>query len=118
MPKKWIPRLASNLDCEELVELIDGVYREYGDEADLEGFDRDLLDVEEAYRGRGGEMVVLEEDGRIVGAHATLPVDGEAGYMSHPQEARLIHDAAYQETLSRAIAEAVGKYRLATTHRR
>ncbi|NIP95726.1 MAG: GNAT family N-acetyltransferase, partial [Akkermansiaceae bacterium] len=65
-----------------MVALIDGVYREYGDETDLDGFDRDLLDVEEAYEGRGGEMVVLEENGEVVGAHATQPVDMKEGVVT------------------------------------
>ena len=41
----------------------------------------------------------------------------EGGFMSHSYEARLIANETYQRTLSRAIAEAVVKYRLATTRR-
>ena len=38
-------RPATREDEPELIRLIDEVYREYGDEIDLEGYDRDLLDV-------------------------------------------------------------------------
>ena len=62
--------------------MIDEVYREYGDEVDLEGYDRDLLDVEASYREVGGEFVVLEEDGRISGANATQPVDRDEGVVT------------------------------------
>ncbi len=75
-------RPATREDGPELVRLINEVYREYGDEVDLEGYDRDLLDVEEAYRKTGGEFVVLEEDGRIIGAHATQPVDQDQGLVT------------------------------------
>ena len=75
-------RPATREDEPQLVRLIDEVYREYGDEVDLEGYDRDLLDVEASYREVGGEFVVLEEDGRISGAHATQPVDRDEGVVT------------------------------------
>ena len=62
--------------------MIDEVYREYGDEVDVEGYDGDLLNVEGAYREVGGEFVVLEAAGRIIGAHATQPVDREKGIVT------------------------------------
>jgi len=80
--ENWILRPGLREDGPGLVRLIDDVYREYGDEADVEGYDRDLLDVEAAYRDKGGEFVVLEEDGEIVGAHATQPVDPEQGLLT------------------------------------
>jgi putative acetyltransferase len=79
--ESWNLRLARNEDSEELVRLIGEVYREYGDEVDLKGYDRDLLDPEGAYRAKGGEIVVLETD-HIVGAHATQPVDVAAGIVT------------------------------------
>ena len=41
----------------------------------------------------------------------------EGGFMSHPYEARLIHNEKYQAALASGIAAAVGKYRLAVTPR-
>jgi N-acetylmuramoyl-L-alanine amidase len=41
----------------------------------------------------------------------------EGGFMSHSHEARLIADERYQKTISRSIADAIVKYRLATTRR-
>ena len=75
MNNGWVLRPARNDDAEAVIALIDGVYREYGDESDLEGYDRDLLSLDESYRGKGGEFVVLEVNGEIVGAHATQPLD-------------------------------------------
>jgi putative acetyltransferase len=77
-----IIRPATREDELQLVRLIDEVYREYGDEVDLEGYDRDLLDVEAAYREVGGEFVVMEEDGRISGAHATQPINRDEGIVT------------------------------------
>lgn len=71
-------RPASNADGESVIQLIDGVYREYGERMHLEQADRDLLDLERAYAGRGGSFVVLEGPEGIVGCHATLPVDVQA----------------------------------------
>jgi N-acetylmuramoyl-L-alanine amidase len=42
----------------------------------------------------------------------------EGGFMSHSFESRLIASRGYQETIARSIADAVVKYRLATTRRR
>ena len=82
MQDNWNIRPGRKEDAEDLTRLVDEVYREYGDEVDLEGYDRDLLDVEDAYRNRGGEFVVLEVDGVVVGAHATQPIDQEAGIVT------------------------------------
>jgi N-acetylmuramoyl-L-alanine amidase len=41
----------------------------------------------------------------------------EGGFMSHSYEARLIASERYQKTISRAIADAIVKYRMATTRR-
>ncbi len=82
MQENWILRPGRREDGPGLVRLIDEVYREYGDVADVEGYDCDLLDVEAAYRRKGGEFVVLEEDGEIVGAHATQPIDLEKGLLT------------------------------------
>ena len=78
----WILRPARREDGPGLVRLVDEVYQEYGDEADVEGYDRDLLDVDAAYRAEGGEFVVLEKQGEIVGAHATQPIDREQGLLT------------------------------------
>ncbi len=70
-------RPASNADGESVTQLIESVYREYGDRMHLQQADRDLLDLENAYAGRGGSFVVLEGAQGIVGCHATLPLDSE-----------------------------------------
>lgn len=82
MEEKWKLRRAKNEDSASLVELVGTVYREYGDEVDVDGFDRDLLAVEDHYSDKGGEFVVLEAQGRVVGAHATQPVDRGEGLVT------------------------------------
>jgi putative acetyltransferase len=64
------------------VALVDAVYREYGDAVDVDGYDRDLLDVERHYAYAGGAFVVLEADGEVVGAHAAKPVDVKEGIVT------------------------------------
>lgn len=72
-------RLATNADCDGIVELIDGVLKEYGDRICVSpgGSEADVLDVDAGYRAKGGEFWVLEKSedgaGRIVGTHATRP---------------------------------------------
>jgi len=41
----------------------------------------------------------------------------EGGFMSHPHEARLIHDDRYQDALATAIADAMVRYRAAVSRR-
>lgn len=72
-------RLATNDDCDGIVEVIDNVLKEYGDRICITpgGSEADVLDIDAGYRDYGGEFWVLEgvEDGqsRIVGTHATRP---------------------------------------------
>jgi len=75
-------RPGCNEDSKAVVAIIDAVYREYGDEMDLEGYDRDLLDLEGTYREKGGEIVVLESRGEVVGAHATQPINRAEGLVT------------------------------------
>ena len=72
-------RPATTADVNALVALIDGVYREYGDQIFLEGADADLLDIDAAYRAPGGEFVVLDDGGAVRGAHAVLPLAQRPG---------------------------------------
>jgi putative acetyltransferase len=68
------------LDESVVIAIIDGCYREHGDPGiHLEGFDADLLKVDQEYRRNGGEFVVLESDGKVVGSHAVYPLDKAKG---------------------------------------
>ncbi len=77
-------RLATQADTDGIVELIDGILKEYGDRICLTpgGSEADLLDIDGGYRAKGGEFWVLESVekgvGRVVGTHATRP-DPENG---------------------------------------
>ena len=72
-------RLAANTDHSQVATLVDSVYREYGDRLFLEGADGDLLDLEGNYAGRGGAFVVLDDEGRVRGTQAALPLADTLG---------------------------------------
>lgn len=78
-PTRLTLRVATNEDAAAITDLIDRVYREYGDRVCLEGADQDLFDVEASYDRRGGRIVVLEGESGIVGSHAVLPLDSTNG---------------------------------------
>ncbi len=67
-------RPAVAADQPGIIDLINRVYQEYGDRICLEQADGDLLDLQATYWDPGGEFVVLERDGTIVGTHAILPL--------------------------------------------
>ena len=77
-PSECRLRPVTNDDADLVIQLIDNVYREYGETMHLEQADRDLQNLQGAYMERGGSFVVLEQDHEIVGCHATLPVDPAA----------------------------------------
>jgi putative acetyltransferase len=72
-------RVATNDDCDGIVDVIDNVLKEYGDRICVTpgGSEADVLDIETGYRARGGEFWVLEGfhegQAQIVGTHATRP---------------------------------------------
>ncbi|HIN95092.1 MAG TPA: GNAT family N-acetyltransferase, partial [Planctomycetes bacterium] len=65
---KLRPAVAS--DQQGILDLVNQVYGEYGDRLCLERADGDLLDLQASYWEPGGEFVVLERDGVILGTHA------------------------------------------------
>lgn len=68
-------RFATEQDQAAIIELIDSVYREYGDQVCLTGADQDLLDIKTAYFDQGGAFWVMEDaDRQIVGTHAAKPL--------------------------------------------
>jgi putative acetyltransferase len=72
-------RLATNDDREEIIQLIDAVLREYGDQIFLDDADADLHDIAANYFASGGCFWVLELDQSIVGTHATRPDTNSPG---------------------------------------
>lgn len=69
-------RKASNSDSDEIISLITSVYDEYGEIMFTEGADRDLLDINQNYHEKGGDFVVMiDQEKKIVGSHATLPIN-------------------------------------------
>lgn len=85
-------RSANNSDFEAIFEIINAHYQKHGDRVWLEGHDSDLLDIESGYSGKDGAFVVLEDQGTIVGTHATQPVDISKGLLTFR---RLYVKAAY-----------------------
>ncbi len=70
-------RPAKNSDSQQIIQLIDAVYSEYNDTVCLDGAEKDLLDIEDAYRAVGGEFWVLIQDDMVVGTHGALPCESE-----------------------------------------
>jgi putative acetyltransferase len=67
-------------DREGIIALIDGVYREYGDQIFLENADADLLDIQKCYLDAGGAFIVLaDDDDQIRGTHAIMPLADKPG---------------------------------------
>lgn len=65
-------RTVENEDVPSILELIDGVYAEYGCKLDAEREERHLLNPGAYFRLNGGEFWVVEEDGKI---RATVAVE-------------------------------------------
>jgi len=57
-----------------ILELIGGVFAEYGLTFDPAGYDADLTRIPAKYPEAGGAFWVLEEDGRVLGTVAVVPL--------------------------------------------
>ena len=57
-----------------VLNLIGGIFAEYGLTFDPDGYDADLTRIPGSYFLAGGAFWVLEEDGRVVGTVAASPV--------------------------------------------
>lgn len=75
-------RQANNEDADVIISLIDETYQKHGDKIWLEGYDSDLLDIEDNYFNNGGHFVVLEKNGTIIGTHATQPINLPEGLLT------------------------------------
>ena len=67
-----VPFEARHVDA--ILALIGSVFAEYGLTFDPSGYDADLTRIEMKYRDAGGDFWVLEEDGRVVGTVAVVPL--------------------------------------------
>jgi GNAT superfamily N-acetyltransferase len=71
-------RSATNADAAEVRALVFGILTDFGLEADVDGTDRDLFDIEANYLRRGGVFEVIENtQGSIVGTIGLYPLDDE-----------------------------------------
>lgn len=69
-------RPATNLDAEEIQNLVFSVLHEYGLTPDPDGVDRDMRDIEASYLRRGGSFHVLTDPaGVIIGSVGIYPID-------------------------------------------
>ena len=69
-------RAATNADVPGITKVISTIWQEFGELVVIEDEERDLLDIETHYFGKGGAFVVLVNDeGVIKGTHAALPKD-------------------------------------------
>ena len=70
---------AQNSDKNRVVALIESCYQEHGDQVILNGDDSDLLNLEDNYRGRDGEFIIVEDQQQtIIGCHAVIPLDQQS----------------------------------------
>jgi len=72
-----IIRPAINTDSEQLIQIIDDTYQEYGDRICLEGAESDLTDIEYHYQLPDAAFVVVELDAEIIGCHAVKRVEAD-----------------------------------------
>ncbi len=71
-------RTATNRDIPAIQEVVFSVLAEYGLQADPEGTDADLADIERDYLQRGGAFDVVEDaSGQIVGTAGLYPLDAQ-----------------------------------------
>ena len=59
--------MASNQDCEAVVDVIRSVFEEYSFTWEAEGYHADLYDLEGHYDGKSAKFFVAENDGKVVG---------------------------------------------------
>jgi len=73
-------RPAESTDRDAVIQLIDSVYREYGDQVCLGGAEADLLEIPQYYRAQSGEFWVLADPaGKIQGTHGVFAKDTSRG---------------------------------------
>jgi putative acetyltransferase len=73
-----IIRPATNRDRDRIIALVSQVLTEHGLQADPEGTDADLLDIEGNYIQPGGVFEVLEDgDGNLLGTVGLFPLNAE-----------------------------------------
>ncbi|KST68575.1 GNAT family N-acetyltransferase [Mastigocoleus testarum] len=65
-------RIYRSQDRDSIIQMIDSIYKEYGDFIYLEGYDRDLLDIENNYFSNGNFWVETanNDDNKIIGSIA------------------------------------------------
>ena len=67
-----VPFEARHVDA--ILGLIGSIFAEYGLTFDPMGYDADLNRIEVKYRDAGGDFWVLEDDGRVAGTVAVVPL--------------------------------------------
>ena len=67
-----VPFEARHVDA--ILGLIGSIFAEYGLTFDPTGYDADLNRIEVKYRDTGGDFWVLEDDGRVAGTVAVVPL--------------------------------------------
>jgi putative acetyltransferase len=87
-------------DVPSILELIDGVYAEYGCKLDAENEERHLLDPIAYFRAQGGEFWVVEEDGRV---RATVAVQLHAAGASE-LKSLYVHSSLRRQGWGRKLA--------------
>jgi putative acetyltransferase len=79
MAEAFSLRDAQRGDEAAIQDLVQRVLAEFGLEFDLDGQDRDLVDISASYDDSGGCFRVMVENGRIVGCAGLCHLDDETG---------------------------------------
>lgn len=68
-------RPVKNADSDQIIQIIDDTYQEYGDKVCLEGSESDLTNIEANYQFPDAAFVVMELNGEIIGCHAVKRIE-------------------------------------------
>jgi putative acetyltransferase len=68
-------RPVKNTDSDQIIQIIDDTYQEYGDRVCLDGSESDLKNIEANYQLPDAAFVVMELNGEIVGCHAVQRIE-------------------------------------------
>ncbi len=72
--RPWHPQ-----DRDEIVRIVRTAITEYGLPWQPESVDRDVIEVEQHYHARGGELWVIEHPERLVGSGGFFPIERHPG---------------------------------------
>ncbi len=92
----------------ELILLIDEIYHEFGDKIYLEGFDKDLLDIDSNYTQKGGKFWVLLSEKKKL--HGSIALKTGIQKSSMEMKRFYLHKTLRGENFADSLYETVLRY--------